>query len=66
MCRGASVLTRVNPLRYAMDAARQAYPRGAGLLLPDPWPLALSAAIGPSGAAGMFHHRLQRPSRAVE
>ena len=53
--------TLVNPLRYAMGTAERVYLEGAGLafLLPDIWPLVVIAALSPSAASWMLHHRLQ-------
>ena len=53
-------LTRVNPLRYAIDIAERVYLEGAGLglLVPDLLPLALIALVTLSLAAWMFRHRV--------
>ena len=53
-------LTLVNPLRYAIDLVHRAYLEGAGLgpLMPDLWPLAVTAAVTLSAASWMFRHRL--------
>jgi ABC-2 type transport system permease protein len=53
-------ITRVNPLRYAIEMTQHVYLEGAGLadLAPDLWPLALIAAITLPIAAWMFRHRL--------
>ena len=53
-------LTRINPLRYAIDIAHRVYLEGAGigLLIPELWPLALIAIIMLSAATWMFRHRL--------
>jgi ABC-2 type transport system permease protein len=53
-------LTRLNPLRYAIDIAERVYLEGAGLdlLAPDLWPLAVIAVVSLSMAAWMFGHRV--------
>jgi ABC-2 type transport system permease protein len=53
-------ITRVNPLRYAINIVQRVYLEGAGLslLLPDLWPLAAIAAVTLAVAAWMFRHRL--------
>jgi ABC-2 type transport system permease protein len=53
-------LTLVNPLRYAIDLVHRVYLEGAGLgpLMPDLWPLAVTAAVTLSAASWMFRHRL--------
>ena len=53
-------VTRLNPLRYAIEISERVYLEGAGLerLLPDLWPLALIALVTLSAASWMFGHRL--------
>ncbi len=53
-------LTRINPLRYAIDFTQRVYLEGVGLdqLVPDLWPLALMAAVTLWAASWMFRHRL--------
>jgi ABC-2 type transport system permease protein len=53
-------ITRLNPLRYAIDIAERVYLEGAGLdvLVPDLWPLAVIAVVSLSTAAWMFRHRV--------
>jgi ABC-2 type transport system permease protein len=53
--------TFVNPLRYAIDIAQRVYLEGAGagVLMPDLWPLAVIAAVTLAAASWLFRHRLQ-------
>ena len=52
--------TLVNPLRYAIDISRRVYLEGAGLrlLIPELWPLAVTALVTLAAASWMFRHRL--------
>jgi ABC-2 type transport system permease protein len=52
--------TLINPLRYAIDIAHRVYLEGAGLglLLPELWPLAVTALVTLAAASWMFRHRL--------
>jgi ABC-2 type transport system permease protein len=61
MPRAVQYLTAINPLRYAIDITRRVYLEGAGLdlLIPDLWPLALTAALTLTAASWMFSHRMQ-------
>jgi ABC-2 type transport system permease protein len=54
-------LTRINPLRYAIDIAHRVYLEGAGLpqLAPDLWPMAIIAAVTLSSAAWLFRGGLE-------
>jgi ABC-2 type transport system permease protein len=53
-------LTRLNPLRYAIEIAERVYLEGADLelLLPDLWPLALISLVTLTTSAWMFRHRV--------
>ncbi len=53
--------TCINPLRYAIDIAQRVYLEGAGagVLMPDLWPLAAIAAVTLAAASWLFKHRLQ-------
>ena len=53
--------TFINPLRYAIDIAQRVYLEGAGagVLMPDFWPLAAIAAVTLAAASWLFRHRLQ-------
>jgi ABC-2 type transport system permease protein len=53
-------VTRINPLRYAIEIAHRVYLEGATIdnLLPEIWPLAVIAAITLSSASWMFRRRL--------
>jgi ABC-2 type transport system permease protein len=53
-------VTRINPLRYAIEIAERTYLEGVGLeqLWPDLWPLAIMALVTLSAASWMFRHRL--------
>jgi ABC-2 type transport system permease protein len=53
-------VTRLNPLRYAIEIAERTYLEGAGLdlLVPDLWPLAVIALVTLSASSWMFRHRL--------
>lgn len=61
MPRALQLLTRLNPLTYALDMTRRIYLEGVGLnlLVSDLWPLALLALLTLSGASWMFTHRMQ-------
>ncbi len=61
MPRAVQYLTAINPLRYAIDITRRVYLEGVGLdlLIPDLWPLALTAALTLAAASWMFSHRMQ-------
>jgi ABC-2 type transport system permease protein len=61
MPEAVQALTRINPLRYAIDITQRVYLEGVGLdqLVPDLWPLALIAAVTLSAASWMFRHRLE-------
>ncbi|MDE2450025.1 MAG: ABC transporter permease [Gammaproteobacteria bacterium] len=50
--------TFINPLRYAIDIAQRVYLEGAGagVLMPDLWPLAAIAAVTLAAASWMFRH----------
>ncbi|HWP57006.1 MAG TPA: ABC transporter permease [Candidatus Acidoferrales bacterium] len=52
--------TLINPLRYAIEIAHRVYLEGAtlSLLIPELWPLAVTAAITLAIASWMFRHRL--------
>jgi ABC-2 type transport system permease protein len=54
-------VTRINPLRYAIDIAHRVYLEGAGLpqLAPDLWPMAIIAAVTLSSAAWLFRGGLE-------
>jgi ABC-2 type transport system permease protein len=54
-------VTRINPLRYAIDIAHRVYLEGAGLpqLVPDLWPMAIIAAVTLSSAAWLFRGGLE-------
>lgn len=54
-------LTRINPLRYAIDIAQRVYLEGTTLphLWPDLWPLMLIALVTLPLASYMFRHRLE-------
>ncbi len=56
MPRSLQYFTLVNPLRYAIDIAQRVYLEGAGagVLMPDLWPLAAIAAVTLAGASWMF------------
>jgi ABC-2 type transport system permease protein len=60
MPRVIQVLTRFNPLRYAIEIAERVYLEGAGLnvLISDLWPLTAIALVTLSTAAWMFRHRV--------
>jgi ABC-2 type transport system permease protein len=53
-------VTRINPLRYAIEIAHRVYLEGASLdnLMPELWPLAVLAVISLSAASWMFRRRL--------
>jgi ABC-2 type transport system permease protein len=53
--------TLINPLRYAIDITQRVYLEGAGagVLMPDLWPLAVIAAVTLAAASWLFRHRLQ-------
>lgn len=53
-------LTRINPLRYAIEMARRIYLEGSGLaqLIPSLWPLGVIALVTLSAASWMFRHRV--------
>ena len=53
-------LTRLDPLRYAVDLVQRVYLEGVGIatILPDLWPLALMACFTLPAAAWLFRHRL--------
>jgi ABC-2 type transport system permease protein len=53
-------LTRINPLRYAVDMLQRIYLEGAGLaaVSEDSWPLALMALVTLPLAAWLFRNRL--------
>jgi ABC-2 type transport system permease protein len=53
-------VTRINPLRYAIEIAHRVYLEGATIdnLLPELWPLAVLAVISLSSASWMFRRRL--------
>jgi ABC-2 type transport system permease protein len=54
------MITRANPLRYAIDMAQRVYLEGTPLYLlaEDIWPLAVIAVLTLSAASWMFRHRL--------
>lgn len=54
------LLTRINPLSYAIDIVRRVYLDGAGvsLIAPDLVPLAMIAFVTLSASAWFFRHRL--------
>jgi ABC-2 type transport system permease protein len=61
MPESIQMLTRINPLRYAIDATQRVYLEGVGLdqLIPDLWPLGVIAACTLTVASWMFRHRLE-------
>jgi ABC-2 type transport system permease protein len=61
MPRSLQYFTLINPLRYAIDIAQRVYLEGAGagVLMPDLWPLAVIATVTLAAASWMFRHRLQ-------
>jgi ABC-2 type transport system permease protein len=60
MPEAVRLLTRINPLSYAIDIVRRVYLDGAGisLIAPDLIPLAVIAVITLSASAWFFRHRL--------
>ena len=56
MPRSLQYFTLINPLRYAIDIAQRVYLEGAGagVLMPDLWPLAAICAVTLAGASWLF------------